>query len=70
MSEMVLGDVASWHRLYLAAKPSHVEDRCRWASLPSAPSYDLQSSDKGIELLVRCYLVPSCSSGRWLLFRG
>jgi hypothetical protein len=21
---MVLGDVASWHRFYLAAKPSHV----------------------------------------------
>jgi hypothetical protein len=24
MLETVLGDVASWHRLYLAAKPSHV----------------------------------------------
>jgi hypothetical protein len=24
MLRMVLGDVASWHRLYLVAKPSHV----------------------------------------------
>jgi hypothetical protein len=24
MLGMVLGDVASWHRLYLATKPSHV----------------------------------------------
>jgi hypothetical protein len=25
---MVLGNVASWCRFYLAAKPSHVEGRC------------------------------------------
>jgi hypothetical protein len=24
MPGMALGDIASWHRLYLAAKPSHV----------------------------------------------
>jgi hypothetical protein len=28
--------------------------------MPSAPSYDLQSSVEGIELPVRHYLVPSC----------
>jgi hypothetical protein len=62
MPETVLRDVASWHRLYLVAKPSHVGGggRCRWARMPSAPSYDLQSSVEGIELLVRHCLVPSC----------
>jgi hypothetical protein len=28
----VLGDVTSWHRLYLADKPSHMGGRCGWAS--------------------------------------
>jgi hypothetical protein len=63
MSGMVLGDIALWHRLYLAANPFHVGGRCGWASLPSAPSYGLQSSVEGTELPVKCCLVPSCDSG-------
>jgi hypothetical protein len=47
MPGTVLEDVASWHRLYLAAKASHKGGRCRWASMPSVPSYDLESSDEG-----------------------
>jgi hypothetical protein len=47
MPRTVLGDVASWRWLYLAAKPSHVGGRCGWASLHSAPSYGLQSSVEG-----------------------
>jgi hypothetical protein len=70
MPKMVLGDVALWRQFYLAAKPSHVRGRCGWASLPSAPSYDMQSSDEGSELSARHCLVPSCSSGRWHLFGG
>jgi hypothetical protein len=36
MLEIVLGDIASWHWLYLAAKPSHVQGgRCGWASMSS-----------------------------------
>jgi hypothetical protein len=32
MPKMVLRDVASWHRPYLTAKPSHVGSRCGWAT--------------------------------------
>jgi hypothetical protein len=42
MPGAVLGDVASWNRLYLAARPCHAEGRCGRASLPSALSYYLQ----------------------------
>jgi hypothetical protein len=59
----VLGDVASWCRLYLAAKPSHVGNGCGWASLPLAPSYGLQLSDEGTWLPVQHCLVLSCYSG-------
>jgi hypothetical protein len=68
MPGTVLADVSSWCRHYLAA--SHVGDRCGHASLPSAPSYSLQSSDEGTELLVRHCLVPSCDSGWWSLSGG
>jgi hypothetical protein len=47
MLGVVLGDIASWHQLYLAAKSSHVGGRCGRASLPFALSYGLQSSDEG-----------------------
>jgi hypothetical protein len=73
MPGIVLGDVASWRRLYLAAKPSHVRGRgcqCGRASLSSAPSYDLQSLVEGTMLHVRHCLVPSCSSERWHLSKG
>jgi hypothetical protein len=58
MPGTVLRNIALWHQLYLTAKPSHVGGRCGRASLPSALSYDLQSSDEGIELPVRRCLVP------------
>jgi hypothetical protein len=45
MPGTVLGDIALWRRLYLAAKTSHVGGgeggRCGHASLSSAPSHDL-----------------------------
>jgi hypothetical protein len=63
MPGTVLGDVALWYQLYLAAKPSHVGCQCGWASLPSTSSYDLQSSDEGTEPPARRCLVPSCDSG-------
>jgi hypothetical protein len=69
-ARMILWDVASWHRLYLVAKPFHVGGRCGWASLPSAPSYDLQSPVEGIELPIRRCLVPSCGSWCWHLWGG
>jgi hypothetical protein len=62
MSGIVLEDVASWRRLYLAAKLSHMRGRYGRASLPLTPSYGLQPSDKGTGPPVRCYLIPSCSS--------
>jgi hypothetical protein len=63
MPRMVHGVIALWHQLYLAAIPSHVTSRCGWTSLPFAPSYGMQSLDKGAELPARRYLVPSYHSG-------
>jgi hypothetical protein len=57
MPETVFRDIASWCRLYLAAKPSHMGEQCGWASLPSALSYGLLSSGEGIEFSARCCLV-------------
>jgi hypothetical protein len=66
----ILRDVASWRWLYLAAKPSHMAGWCGRARMPSAPSYDLQSSDEGTELSTRRCLVPSCDNWWWRLSRG
>jgi hypothetical protein len=63
MTGMVIGGIALWHRLSLVAKLSHVVCRCGQDSLPSATSYDLQSSVEGTKLPVRRCFVPSCSSG-------
>jgi hypothetical protein len=47
-SPSVVLHIASWCRLYFAAKPSHVGvDVDGPACLPPAPSYDLQPSDGG-----------------------
>jgi hypothetical protein len=70
MPGMVLGDVASWHRLYLATRPSHVGGWCGWASLPFAPSYGMHSLVEGTELPIKHCLIPLCSSGRWHLSGG
>jgi hypothetical protein len=72
MFETALGDVALWHRLYLAAKSSHVGvDMDTLACLVHrAPSYGLLLSDEGSGLLVRHGLVSSCHNGRWHLFEG
>jgi hypothetical protein len=66
----VLGDIALWHWFYLAAKPSQRGGRCGWASMPSALSYGLQSSNDGTELPIRRCLVPSCCSGQLCLSGG
>jgi hypothetical protein len=62
MPKMALGDVASWHQFYMAAKPSHVG-----VDLDGL-AYILQLSDDGTWLPNRRCLVPSCCSGR--LSRG
>jgi hypothetical protein len=43
---------------------------CWWASLLPAPSYNLQSSDEGIELLIWCCPGPLNHSGWWRLSEG
>jgi hypothetical protein len=44
--EKVLGDVASWHRLYLAAKPPHMVVNMDEQAVPPALSYNLHPSDE------------------------
>jgi hypothetical protein len=70
MTGMVISGIALWHRLSLVAKLSHVVCRCGQDSLPSATSYDLQSSVEGTKLPVRRCFVPSCGSGWWRLSKG
>jgi hypothetical protein len=70
MSGTVLGDVASRHQLYLAAKPSNVGVNVDELACPPAPSYGLQPSDEGVMLPVRHCTIPSCYSGRWCLSDG
>jgi hypothetical protein len=63
MSGTVLGDVASRHQLYLAAKPSNVGVNVDELACPPSPSYGLQPSDEGVMLPVRHCTIPSCYSG-------
>jgi hypothetical protein len=66
MPETILGDVASRHWLYLAARPSHLGGRCGQASLLPAPSYGLHPSDEVTGLPIRRCLVPSL---QWVVVR-
>jgi hypothetical protein len=70
MPGTVLGVIASWHRLYLTAKPSHVWGRGGWASLPPHHPIAYSHQLRGAELPIRHCLVPSCGSGRWRLPGG
>jgi hypothetical protein len=61
MPRTVLGDVASWHRLDLATKPSHMGDRCGWASLPFAlPPALICRGDRASRQVLPCPTMRHC----------
>jgi hypothetical protein len=61
MPGMVLGDVASRHRLYLAAKRSHVGVNVNGLACPYSHQMRGQGFLSGVVLSYHC-------SGRWHLF--
>jgi hypothetical protein len=69
MLEMVLGDVNSWHRTYLAAKPSHVGVNVDGLACPLHHPTSCIHQTRGQGFL-SCVVFSRCYSGRWLLFGG